>query len=84
MIGEIEMFSKGSNTLSMLRLGLRGVVGRCRRRFAVQGVHVEGFLVEGGSLVYVPAGRVHEVPKVIQEHRMQEARMELLRGMARH
>lgn len=43
-----------------------------------------GILVEGGSLVHVPAGRVHEVSKVIQEHRMQEARMELLKGMTRH
>lgn len=78
------MFSKGSNVLSVLRLGLRRVAERFWRTLAVQGVHVEGFLVEGGSLVHIPAGRVHEVPKVIQEHRMLEARMELLRGMTRH
>jgi len=70
--------------INMLGRLLWAVVERPRRTLTGQAVDVEGIWVMGGSLVYVPAGRVHEVPKVVQEHRTQEARMELLRGMTRH
>ena len=77
-------FGGESNMMNMLGRLLWAVTERPRRTLAGQGVDEKGFWVMGGSLVYVPAGRVQEVPKVIQEHRMQEARMELLREMTRH
>lgn len=80
----MRRFGGESNMVNMLRGWLRALVERLRRTLASQDVHANGFWVKGGSLVYVPAGRVHEVPRVIQEHRMQEARTELLRLMTRH
>jgi len=74
-----EMFSKS----------LEAIVKRARQNISrhaagVGNAHSEGFWVKGGSLVYVPAGQVHEVQSVIQQHREFEAKLAVQGMLMRH
>lgn len=40
----------------------------------------KGYLIEGGSLVFVPEDRVREIPAVIREHLDEQIKRERLRA----
>ena len=44
----------------------------------------EEYYVHGSGLVRIPIGRVHEIPKVVQEFHMREAARMRTEAMVRH
>jgi hypothetical protein len=57
-------------------------VERIRRIFArgSSEKELEGLLVTGSGLVYVPKGRINEIPKVIAEHHLREVERAMTMG----